>query len=117
VPYLVALWAAQSVLKAALLTSGRWTVPTRWIKVGLNILEIALVAIILRGPSLVALPPDIVTTLGWGKADPSFVANVGLWLDGAIRLGLFVALFVESIETISTAVKVVLRGRPVPVSD
>jgi hypothetical protein len=116
-PYLVALWVAQAALKSAVLAGGRWTEPTRWINVGLNILSIVLVSIILQGPSLVTLPPDIVTTLGWGKADPLIVANLGNIFDASIRLALLVALIVESIETISTFVKLVLRARSVPVAD
>jgi len=117
VPYFVALWAARGVLAAVLLTTGRWAATTRWISIGLKILGIVLMGFILQGPSMISLPPDIVTTLGWGKADPNFVANIGSMIDGAIRLGLLVALIVESIETISTFVKLVLRVRPVAVSD
>jgi len=115
-PYLVGLWAARGVLKMFLLTSGRWTLPTRWVDVGLNIIGIGLVGIILQGPSLIALPPDIVTTLGWGKADPGFVANMGNVVDASIRLALVFALAIECIETISTVVRLVLHPRPVPVS-
>jgi hypothetical protein len=116
-PYLIPLWAARGVLKVVLLTGGHWTAFTRWVNIGLDILGIVLVVIILQGPSLVTLPPDIVTTLGWGKADPNFVATMGVWIDGAIRLGLFVAVIVESIETISTVVKLIMHTRPVAVSD
>ena len=116
-PYLVALWAARGVLKVAVLASGRWTLPTRWVNVGLNIIGIGLVGIILQGPSLIALPPDIVTTLGWGHADPGFVANMGNIVDASIRLALVVALVVECIETISTVVRLALGNRQVPVSD
>jgi hypothetical protein len=117
VPYLVALWAAQGTLAVVLVANGRRTLATRWIKVGLNVLGILLVGIILRGPSIIALPPDIVTLLGWGKATPDFVANFGALVDGSIRLALFVALIVQSIETISEFVKLVLRTRPVAVSE
>lgn len=117
VPYLAALWAARGVLKLAVLKNGRWTAPIRWTDLGLNVLGIVLMVIILRGPALVTLPPDIVTSLGWGKAAPDFVANMGVWVDGAIRLSLLVALIVVSIETISRAVKLVLHTPPVVVSD
>jgi hypothetical protein len=116
-PYLVALWASRTVLKLVILANGRWTNSSRWINIGLNVFEIVLVAVILQGPSLIALPPDIVTRLGWGTATPQFVADLGTMVDAAIRLGLLVALVVESIETISTGVKLILRGRPVPVTD
>ena len=116
IPYLMAFWAANGVLAAVLLAKGQWTLPTRWIKVGLNIVAIVLVGIILRGPSLISLPPDIVSILGWGTADPNFVASMGAFIDVAIRLGLFMALIVQSIETIAMFVKLVLRTRPVVVS-
>ncbi len=110
IPYIVALLVARGVLQVVLLTGGRWTAPTRWINVGLTIFRIVLLIFILRGPALVALPPDIVTTLGWGKADPNFVANMGYWIDYAVRLGLSVGLIVASIETISTIVKLIFHS-------
>jgi hypothetical protein len=103
-PYMVALWAAQAVLAVVLLASGRWTTATRWTKVGLNILSIVLLGVILSGPSLVVLPPDIVT-------------NLGALVDGSIRLGLVVGVIVQSIETITSFVKLVLHSRPAVVTD
>jgi hypothetical protein len=116
-PYMIALWAAEGLLKVALLAMGRWTLTTHWVQVGLNILSIVFLAIILKGPSLVALPPDIVARLGWGTAAPNFVSNISGWIDGGIKIGLLVALVVEAIETVITGVKLVLRARLVTASE
>ena len=60
-PYINALWGLQIVLDLILLNQGRWATTTRWLRVTLLGLGIALAAVMLAGPDLVVSDPAMLS--------------------------------------------------------
>ena len=61
-PFINGLWGLQIVLDLILLSQGRWATATRWLRVSLLGLGIALAAVMLAGPDLVVSDPAMLST-------------------------------------------------------
>lgn len=90
-PYLSLLWALSAIHKIAVLAQGRWTALTRWLMVGLNVLQIAMLYTMLNAGNLIGLPAAAAVTLGTGALEQ---------LNGAMNLGLKVALTIALVVTV-----------------
>ncbi len=87
VPILSVVWILTVVLDIVLLRLGRWNVATHLSAIGLKIVSIVIAAMMLAGPSLIALTPASLTTaIGDAQAAQTLftiitqVVRVGLWL-------------------------------------
>jgi hypothetical protein len=86
-PFLNALWALQITLNLILLNRGRWETATRWLRITLTGLGIALAAVLLAGP-------DLITSIGESLAavGPDFSADAARILTWMPRIAVKVAL-------------------------
>lgn len=93
VPYLTLVWSLTIILNIILLRMGHWNTAARIILIGLKVISILIAALMLAGPSLLAITVETLTTsLGnaeWAQSMLpilSQLVHLVLWL--AILLGI-----------------------------
>lgn len=105
VPFLSILWALELVLKSSVLGMGGWTLLTKWLRIGLEVLKIGMLYTLLTGPAIVAVPLEAIINPG----SVEFPGELNYWINQSLRLGLGIALVVTCIEEVVTAVKLVFE--------
>lgn len=105
VPYLSILWALELVLKSSVVGMGGWTLLTRWLRTGLEVLTVGMLYTLLIGPAIVAVPAEAIINPG----SVEFPGMLNYWVNQCVRLGLAIGLVVSCIEVVGTAVKLVFE--------
>lgn len=110
VPFLSILWALDLVLKSSVLGMGGWTLLTKWLRTGLEVLKIGMLYTLLMGPAIIAVPAEAIINPGSAE----FPGELNYWINQSVRLGLGIGLVVSCIEVVVAAVKLAfatLRAR------
>lgn len=95
-PWITTLLAMEIIFSINMLWRGAWGPATRWTRIGLDALGLALMAVMIFGGPLIDLP----TVIPGLDADVQELANNGL------RIALGIALFCDGISIIETLVKI-----------
>lgn len=98
VPYLTALWGLEIALHVYVLQAGRWELTTRWLAVAHAGASVALLLLILAGPSIAVPAPQLLEA--WQKAGIGALemANLQQALDIGVRSIIAIVLIAELIE-------------------
>ncbi|HEY9087562.1 MAG TPA: hypothetical protein VIO36_05295 [Anaerolineaceae bacterium] len=93
-PFINILWAAEIVKEIVVMARGRWTNPIRWADVFINLFTAVLAAIMLTGPSVVALDPAGLNRMGWGSLDAEAVNGLmtAAQMGARVTLGIIMGL-------------------------
>jgi hypothetical protein len=109
-PWLNLLWVLTLVLDVVLLRTETWTVPTRVAKIVLSLAEIALAIVMLTGPSLVNVTPEVLAGTPLGEAAGTLAGMLNLI--PLIVLG--VLIIINTIE-VGQLIYRLFTPRPAPV--
>jgi hypothetical protein len=110
VPFMSILWALEAALKGSVLGLGRWTTATKWLRIGLKVLTIAMLYVIISGPEIVALPAEAIINPGGAE----FPMQFSYWINFSVRLSIGIALVVTTIEVAVTTIKLLLAKKTIP---
>ncbi|MBE0682054.1 MAG: hypothetical protein IH589_09065 [Anaerolineales bacterium] len=100
-------WIAEILLNGMLLRTGRWQVSTRLFSVGIKIFQIAIIALLLSGPSILAITSESLMAGGIADADSAKTLST-LALQG-IRIVLGLAIFGTVVDIIKSLYKLVTQ--------
>jgi hypothetical protein len=91
-PWLSGLLVVDTLMYVWLLVKGHWSDGAIWVGVTLELITVTLAAIMLTGPSLIALDPAAMQGLGWNLTAQT-VASLGraLEIGSRVALGLWIA--------------------------
>lgn len=95
-PWITLLWSAQVIKNLVLLRLGRWNTPMRWVGLGIDVANIALTYIILRGPSIVGITPAGLETTG--MVSGAVAQTLVTLANSGVTIGLAIALVVQIIQ-------------------
>lgn len=108
-------WVAGIALNLVHLRTGRWTPVTRAASIAVSILQLVILVLLITGPDIVALTPELLT--GGGFTDPGAAETVVLWVGRSIRIGLAFGILGTTVEIVQGIVRLVragISGRLVP---
>jgi hypothetical protein len=109
IPYLTAVWGLTILLDILLLRMGHWTLMTRIGLIGLKIVNILIAALMLGGPSILAITTQSLTsTIGDAQAATTLMTM----LNGAVHLALWLSIVGSSIEIIRSISRLVTNNLP-----
>lgn len=97
IPWLTAMWSMEILFSIIILWRRQWEQTTRWIRVGLNMLSMVLLAAMIFGGPLIASTTEAAAT--WPSEALIPLADTGL------KIALGIALVMEAISLIETLVK------------
>jgi hypothetical protein len=113
-PWLSLLWITQTAFHVALISRGRWNELLRWFSAVVSALTIAVLAWILTGPAIVALPLDAIAGMGW-PLTPENIQEINEGLNISIRLVIGIVLALEVLSLGKQLYKLMRRRLPEPV--
>jgi hypothetical protein len=98
VPYLTALWGLEIGLHVYVLQAGHWNLSTRWMGVAISGGSIILLMIMLTGPSIIQVSPDLLAS--WESAGLDFLQVGGIQsaMDTGARSVIAIILIAEILE-------------------
>lgn len=106
-PLLNIVWVAEIILNGMLLRSGKWTTGTRLFSVGTKLVQIFIIAMLLMGPSILALTPEMLTE--GGITDPDAAGTLSQMIHTAVKFALGFAIFGTAVEIVKSLYKMVVR--------
>jgi hypothetical protein len=109
VPFLTAIWVLTILLDILLLRIGHWTAATRTSLIGLKVLNIIIAALMLAGPSLVAITLQTLTS---SIGSPEAAQTLMTMLNGAVHFALWLGIFGNSVEIIRSISRLVSSEQP-----
>lgn len=101
-------WVAGIALNLVHLRTGRWTPVTRAASIAVSILQLVILVLLITGPDIVALTPELLT--GGGFTDPGAAETVVLWVGRSIRIGLAFGILGTTVEIVQGIVRLVRAG-------
>ena len=108
VPFLTVIWALTILLDILLLWQGYWSLPTRLYSIVLKVINIAISAAMLAGPSLIALTAhDLPASLA---GQPELQSLIGI-LPQIVRIVLWLNILGNTVEIIRTISRMI-TNRP-----
>jgi len=103
-------WIAEIILNGMLLRTGRWSPSTRLFSIGIKALQIVILALLLVGPSILAITPESLQASGILDADAA--DTLGTMAQQGIRILLGLGIFGSLVEIIKSAYKLVTQRLP-----
>ncbi len=97
IPWLTALWAMEILFSVILLWRRVWEPTTRWVRAGIDVLEMVFLAVLIFGGPLIATSPEALAA--WPSENLVPLAETGL------RIALGIALVMDGVSLIETLVK------------
>ncbi len=110
VPYLTVVWALEILLNILLLRQGYWRPATRRFSAAVKTAGVGICAVMLFGPSLIGLRPDMLTMLGSAAEVVIFSLNISARIVLAIITGL------EGIEIIRSIPHLLPKKKVTPLA-
>ncbi len=95
------------ILNGLLLRSGKWTPSTRLFSIGIKLLQIFTIAMLLMGPPILAITPDILRT--GGITDPDSVEALNQLAHTGVRVALGLGIFGSVVEIIKSVYKMITQ--------
>jgi hypothetical protein len=108
-PWINSLCVLQIVLNVILLRQGRWQTATRWCSVAVDLFGIAVAAILLTGPSLVALGAE---QLAFMHLEPTAAHTLASLFSQMPVLVLVVIVLAGSAGVVKTVYQLIAKPRP-----
>jgi hypothetical protein len=105
-PWLNVLWVLEIGLYLILLRQGKWSLVARFIRVGLALLSIGVLAAMLVGPSLLTLTPE--TLQSW-KVEPPAAETLFTLLNVLMRVGLAAAIIATGVDIIKHIYRMIVK--------
>jgi hypothetical protein len=102
-PLLNIAWIAEIILNGMLLRSGRWDLSARLVSIGINIFQIAILYLLITGPSILAVTPESLEASGIFSADSA--QTLGTMAQLGIRIALGLGIFGTGVEIIKSVIK------------
>ena len=112
-PWINLTWLLGVGLNLWLLRNGRWTPVTRWLEIGLKLAGIAIAAVLLSGPSILALDAASFTKVAIEPAAAATLANL---LQQMVTIALAIAIIVGLVEVIRGTLKLLIKTTPKPLA-
>jgi hypothetical protein len=112
VPYLTIVWVVTIVLDIILLSQGYWNTGTRVISIGLKVVNIAIAAAMLAGPSLIGLKANSLPATAMDPATLQTLINV---MYQFFRVALWLSILGNTVEIIR-AFSRMITNRPMSFS-
>jgi hypothetical protein len=97
VPYMTLVWALTIILDIVLLRMGHWNTVARINLIGLKVVNIIIAAVMLGGPSLLAITAQTLTS---AIGDAEVANTLMIMLNGAVHFALWLSIVGNSIEII-----------------
>jgi HAAS len=97
IPWLTALWVLEILFSIVLLWRRVWEPTTRWIRAGIDVLEMVFLAVLIFGGPLIATTPEALAS--WPSENLVPLAETGL------RIALGIALVMDGVSLVETLVK------------
>jgi hypothetical protein len=92
-PWLSLLWIFEAVFNMLLIVRGRWNAALRWTSAVISTLTIVILAWILSGPTIAALPVEAIELMGWELTLENIQQiNDGLKVSVRLVIGIIIAL-------------------------
>lgn len=114
-PWLSLLWIFQAAFNGFLITRGRWNPPLRWTSAFISAFTIAVLAWVLSGPAIAAIPVEVIDVLG-APLTPENIQQINEGLNISIRLVIGIVLALEVLD-LGKQLYTILRPRlPEPVT-
>ena len=110
VPYLTAIWVLTILLNILLLRLGHWDLRTRFALIGLKVINILIAALMLSGPTLLAITINSVTPLFGAAGAESLVALLNV----LVAVALWITIAGNGIEIIKAISRLVSDQLPSP---
>jgi hypothetical protein len=105
-PWIDVMWVLQIALNIILLRQGRWTTLTRWFEVGLSMMSIAIAYLLLKGPALVALNAETLTSV---FHDASAAATLARMFNMMPPMILLIIILLEGIDMLKSIYRLVFK--------
>jgi hypothetical protein len=106
-PWINAGWVAEIILNGMLIRSGRWTISTRLVSIGIKVFQIVITYFLLTGPSILAVNAE--TLQATGIFDANSAQQLGDLAQSGIRIVLGLAIFGTLIEIVKGIYKLVTQ--------
>lgn len=106
VPYLTVVWALTIILNIVLLRMGHWTTVTRVFVIGLKVIGIIIAAVMLAGPSLIAVTAETLTAI---LGDASAAQTLMPLLSQLVHLVLLLAIILGSLEVFRLIYRLIMN--------
>ena len=104
-PWINLLWAATIVKEIVLMARGRWTPSIRWGDVFINLATAVLAAVILAGPSILAINPQGMERF-FGALDSEAMNGLIKWLDISARITLGIIMGLSLMEVVKSLYRI-----------
>ena len=108
IPFLTAIWGLTIVLDGILIQRGHWEIWSRWFAVCVKALGIGIAAVMLAGPSLIAVTVDTLVASGVHTVETAGIL-VTLMNQG-VRVGLILAILFGGFDLVKMLIRL-FRGK------
>lgn len=105
-PWFNILWTLEVIKGIALLRDGRWQPVTRWFSIVVDVLQIGMLYVIVKGASIVGVTADHLKAFGVDNA-----AGLAEIVNASVMLGLIVAMIVLMIQLLINIYRTVTGNR------
>ena len=96
--YFTLLWGLEIALHVYVLQAGRWDVLTRWLAIGHSLASVAMLIVVLSGPSIAAPAQQLLAAWQEAGMDALQMTNLQGALDIGVRSIIAIVLIVEVVE-------------------
>jgi hypothetical protein len=109
-PWINIGWVVEIILNGILLRTGRWTVLTRIISIGIKIFQIVIGFFLMTGPTILAVTPE--SLLATGIFDAESAQILGTMAQDGVRGLIALIIFITGIDVIKAAYKLLTKSSP-----
>ncbi len=99
-PLLNLAWAAEILLHAWLLRTGRWSPLSRPASIAIKVLQLVVLVLLVTGPDIIGLTPELVVE--GGDTDLETAGTVVLWIQRAVRFALALGILGTAVDIVKT---------------
>lgn len=112
-PWINLAWGVELLNNLLLLRSRRWTPPTRLIEIGLKVAGVAIAAVLLAGPPILALNAASLAEAGLPLSSAETLAGL---LHTLVRWALIIAIIAGTFDALKELYRLITRRTPQPLA-
>ncbi|MDP1545874.1 MAG: hypothetical protein Q8L87_07615 [Anaerolineales bacterium] len=112
-PWINIGWVAEIVMNGMLIRTGRWTISTRLVSIGIKVFQVVILYFLFTGPSILAVTPESLQASGVFDADAA--QTLGDLAQNGVRILIGLGIFGTVIEIIKTLYKLVTQRSSISV--
>lgn len=109
-PWINIGWVVEIILNGFLLRTGRWTVLTRILSIGIKIFQIVIGFFLMTGPTILAVSPEALLATGIFDAEAAQI--LGTMAQDGVRGLIALIIFITGIDVIKAAYKLLTKSSP-----